>query len=553
MSYYFHAIALDYDGTLTHVSRPDPSVLAAVREVRDTGRAVVLVTGRILSDLRADFPDVDGHFDAMVAENGAVLWTAAAGERPLANPVSRDLEDALMRRGVPLHRGRVLLAMDAAHSATVNEEIARLGLDCQLMRNRAALMVLPAGVNKGSGLREALALLRVSQHSTLAIGDAENDHALLDACEIGVAVANAVPALRAHADLVLDQADGAGIAQFLRGALPEGLSGIEPRRWTLRLGHYDDGSPVLIPASHVNLGIQGVSGAGKSYLAGLIAEQLIALRYTVCVIDLEGDHVALANLPGAVGVGGPRALLSPAELAGLVRQGVTSVISDLSLLNESEKRSYALDLLEQLRQIRHASGTPQWIVLDEAHVPLNGQADSWVGAASRETGLCLVTYRPEQLAFGTNTHFVITVAAQNSATLARGCEPARRFVPAARKLPHVRHWHKYLEGQLPLHRHFVFRDPSGPIGLAAGNVPEFEAVIARARADVLKHHAGHGDFSRWLRDLGQDQLLARSVSAVERDIARASGADNIELLRAQLLTAINARFGNFHVTPARDR
>jgi hypothetical protein len=221
-----------------------------------------------------------------------------------------------------------------------------------------------------------------------------------------------------------------------------------------------------------------------------------------------------------------------------------AVIVDLSLLSEAEKRSYSVVLLEQLRQIRHATGTPQWILLDEAHVPLDASADAWGSAAARETGLCLVTYRPEQLCVSPSAHFVITVAAQNSATLACGCETARPFMPAARKLPHVRHWHKYLQARLPPHRSFVFRDQGGPIGLVAANVPEFGAVLAHASSDVLKHHAHHGDFSRWLGDLGHDPALARSISVVEQELAAASGADCIELLRARLLSTIDLRFGN---------
>ena len=62
-------------------------------------------------------------------------------------------------------------------------------------------MILPAGVTKGSGLLEALGELGLSQHNTIGVGDAENDHSLLEVCEIGVAVANAVDAIRAHADV----------------------------------------------------------------------------------------------------------------------------------------------------------------------------------------------------------------------------------------------------------------------------------------------------------------------------------------------------------------
>jgi hypothetical protein len=46
---YFHAVAVDYDGTLTTSGSPPPDVLAAIAETRADGRRVVLVTGGILA------------------------------------------------------------------------------------------------------------------------------------------------------------------------------------------------------------------------------------------------------------------------------------------------------------------------------------------------------------------------------------------------------------------------------------------------------------------------------------------------------------------------
>src|SRR5271163_103410 len=68
----FRAIALDYDGTLTTRERPADDVLSALRETRIAGITLLLVTGRVVSDLRRDFPDVGDYFDVVVAENGAV-------------------------------------------------------------------------------------------------------------------------------------------------------------------------------------------------------------------------------------------------------------------------------------------------------------------------------------------------------------------------------------------------------------------------------------------------------------------------------------------------
>jgi hydroxymethylpyrimidine pyrophosphatase-like HAD family hydrolase len=310
MSARFIAYAFDYDGTLTDDDRPSPQLLRTLRECRAGGRRLVLVTGRILAELRQVFPGVEDEFDAIVAENGAVL-ADVDGVRDLAPAIDPTLAQALAHRDVPFRSGRVVLACDARHDATALEELGRLGLDGQLVRNRGALMVVPSGVTKGTGLLEALGELGVSCHSTLAVGDAENDLQLLDVCELGVAVANAVASVKLHADVVLERANGPGIIELLGGPLVGGQARVSSRRWQLALGHTADGNPVTIPASAHNLLVTGASGAGKSFLTGLIVEQLVQLRYGVLVLDREGDHVVLASRRGVVAVGGRAVCLLP--------------------------------------------------------------------------------------------------------------------------------------------------------------------------------------------------------------------------------------------------
>ena len=137
---------------------------------------------------------------------------------------------ALTDRGVAHRTGQVLVACAAADEPAASEVIRDLGLDCQLVRNRGELMILPAGVTKGTGLLETLGELGLSHHNTIGVGDAENDHSLLDVCEIGAAVANAVEAIRAHADTVLALPDSQGVAGLLRGPLPRRRLGRDPPR-----------------------------------------------------------------------------------------------------------------------------------------------------------------------------------------------------------------------------------------------------------------------------------------------------------------------------------
>lgn len=62
--------------------------------------------------------------------------------------------------------------------------------------NKRSLMVLPRGVNKASGLRDALDELGIAPEDTVGVGDAENDEAFLALCGYSAAVANALPKLR---------------------------------------------------------------------------------------------------------------------------------------------------------------------------------------------------------------------------------------------------------------------------------------------------------------------------------------------------------------------
>jgi hydroxymethylpyrimidine pyrophosphatase-like HAD family hydrolase len=148
VSHYFRAIAVDYDGTIADNGQPNEAALVALRRVRGGGTRLVLVTGRILAELVQVFPEAYEEFDAIVAENGAVVWvagSASSGARALAPPIPRKLDELLAARGAAFRRGEVILALSAGHEDSVREACVRLGLDEQLVRNRSELMLLPRG------------------------------------------------------------------------------------------------------------------------------------------------------------------------------------------------------------------------------------------------------------------------------------------------------------------------------------------------------------------------------------------------------------------------
>lgn len=570
MSTYFRAVAVDYDGTLTEQDVPGQPVLEAIARTRESGRRVVLVTGRLLEVLDRIFPAARQSFDAIVAENGAVVWNPALGLRVVAQPVPAELDPALALEGVPFQRGRVLLATDAVYDQVVLQEIARLGLEVQLVRNRGALMLLPPGVSKGTGLLEALGELGISAHSTLAVGDAENDHSLLESCELGVAVANAVPALQAHADVVLGGRAGAGVTALLDGPLPRGEIRVQPKRWQARLGTYRGGSPAGVPGSQINLLIAGGTQTGKSCLAGLLAERLLAMGYVVAVVDPEGDHLGLEAFRGVNVTQATDTLPDREILSRLFRAG--SVVLDLSLRPEWERGGLVRCALETLVQTRRESGLPHWIVVDEAQlspeIPGLGQSRPGEPPAA---GYCLVTYQPDRLSAETLAALDLAVLlpgeplaavehclvgagfqAGGVTEMAGGGPPLtgdaflvdrermRRFQVDRRASAHVRHWHKYLESRLPVHRRFFFRRGDQLSGATAASLVEFHHEIARAEPAVLRHHAAHHDFSRWIEGVIRDRELAHDIRQAEL-ILRAGG-DGVEEGRRRLLHAVESRY-----------
>src|SRR5437870_4009150 len=156
----YHALACDYDGTIAWDGEVSEDTILALQEVRKSGRKLMLVTGRELDDLISVFPRVD-LFDRVVAENGALLYRPATKEQKLLgeSPPAAFVE-RLRRAGIaPLSRGRVIVATWEPHETMVLEIIRELGLDLQVIFNKGAVMVLPAGVNKATGLHAALSEL----------------------------------------------------------------------------------------------------------------------------------------------------------------------------------------------------------------------------------------------------------------------------------------------------------------------------------------------------------------------------------------------------------
>ena len=234
----YHALATDYDGTLAHDSHVDDETLAALRRFKESGRKVILVTGREMHELESVFPELD-ICDAIVAENGGLLcWPGRRCEEVLGEPVPTQFVEEMVRRGVqPFSVGKVIFATWRPHESIVLEVIQNLGIEYHIIFNKRAVMVLPSGVNKATGLKNILKRLEISPERVVGIGDAENDHAFLESCAVAAAVANALPSLQERCDLVMQRDHGGGVIELIDRILADDLGSLGVRRSRKSLVH----------------------------------------------------------------------------------------------------------------------------------------------------------------------------------------------------------------------------------------------------------------------------------------------------------------------------
>ena len=571
------AVAIDYDGTVAVDGRFDPGVREAIAQLRLHGVAVVLVTGRRLDDLKRVAGNL-GCFSAIVAENGAVLFFPESGRRSvIGRAPSPHLIEALQRRGIDIALGDSVVETDASRAISVLDVIRALEQPHILAFNRARLMVLPPGTAKSIGLARVLSTLRLSIHNTIGIGDAENDHDLLDACEVGVSVEWGSPALRIVADEVIPGTGPWDVASYLLGLTRRmRLASKQMGRRRLLLGHQHDGQPLHLAIRGRTVLIAGEPGSGKSWLAGLLCEQLILQGYCLCILDPEGDYRPLEALPGVVIMGGDDPPPRARQLTQVLRYPDTSVVIDLSKLAHHDKAEYLRELLPMLAMLRRHSGLPHKILIDEAHYYLSEPHGRHLVDAEL-AGYILVTYRvsgiDQHVLTAGDTVVIVTreTDVQEQATLRGMCDgtasgvpdavfqdlglreaallpgaeesygAVRRFQIAPRLTSHVRHRTKYLDMPIADSLAFVFTGNGVP-GPRARSLKDFVDLLGHVPDGDLLPHLRRHDFSRWLEHVFRDCPLATHVKGIETRAA----ADRPRDLVNEISQAVRARY---EITP----
>ena len=553
------ALATDYDGTIAQDGLVPAATVEKLRWLKERGKALILVTGRELPELQQLFPEI-GLCDAVVAENGALLFLPAEGTvQALADPPPAAFVAALRERGVtPLSIGSSIVATWEPNEQTVLALVHEYGLEWQIIFNKGAVMCLPPGINKASGLAAALDHMGLSALNVIGIGDAENDHAFLSACGYSVAVANALDAVKQTTDRVTAADHGAGVVELVDAWLGGEDFGAGMRRHGAVLAEDGAGPIVLHPARHAVL-IAGASGGGKSSLATALIERILETRAQALVVDPEGDYGAL---PGLAQLGTADRPPAVDEIGALLEEPHASVAIGLLGVQLADRPAFLADLFGALLELRATRGRPHWLLIDEAHHFLPAE----IGATAAPLpatlpGSILVTVEPRALAPAALALVNLLIAVGPEAVdvieqlcAARGLEPPplpppprdgeiwvwevggappRAVIAPEPTADHQRHVRKYAEGRLAADKSFFFRGPEAKLNLRAHNLVTFIDLAEGVDDETWLHHLKRGDYSRWLREQIDDEELAEEVAAIEAE-AHADPAESRQLVRAAI-------------------
>jgi len=561
----YHVLATDYDGTIAHEGEVDKNTVDGLRRLIASGRRLILVTGRELEDLLRVFDHIE-LFELVVAENGALLYRPKDQSiTPLAERPPDEFAVALRERGVdPLSVGHIIVATSEPNETTVLQTIHDLGLELEIIFNKGAVMVLPLGVNKASGLAAALHQIGISPHNSVGVGDAENDHAFLSICECAVAVDNALPSLKERCDEVTDGARGAGVTELIEQLLQDDLSHVRLSRHDVLLGTRAGCDDIRVPPQGTNVLVAGPSSSGKSTLATGLLERVAQRGYQILVIDPEGDYEAF---PEAIHLGTHDRAPTVTEVLDGIEDATSNVVVSLLGAGLEDRPQFLRELLFGLHELRSRTGRPHRIAIDETHHMLPADSTAGPGPMPQIDGLLMIaphirsinadalrtvdlvlalgdgpekTLQDFSAAVGVGPPQVESIELDQDEVLGwwRGEEKQPfvfRYVPGtAERRRHIR---KYAEGDVGEEASFWFRGPDGTLNLRAQNLQLFMQLGDGVDDATWLHHLRQGDYARWLREDVNDEALAAQAQEIQREFA-----DDPAESRKQLRRAIERRY-----------
>jgi hypothetical protein len=462
--------------------------------------------------------------------------------------------------------GDVIVATWEPHEKTVLETIRDLALELQIIFNKGAVMILPTGVNKATGLKAALKRLGLSHHNTVGVGDAENDEAFLRFCDASAAVDNALDVVKRLTDLVMKGERGAGVVEIIDQLLENDLRQLHRRPGRgIHVGTDLSGHEFRIPVYGTRMLVTGGPAGGKSQFAVAMLEQLIEQRYQTVVIDPEGDYQGMKD---PVVLGTREQAPAVEEVIQVLEDTTKSCVVSLFGTPTAEQPPAFAKLLRALMDYRSHTGRPHWYIIDEAHYPLPAKWEPVEDLHLDDLrSVMYITAFIDQLpdAVLRGVDLFVAIGEDPARHLAEYCDLISESVPPLappadrqehhaiawwrhlgppawfkRHSPrdaHQRHRHGYFDGDMDPEHRFYFRGPKGELNLAAQNLRIFMQLGEGVDDKTWTYHLRQGDYARWFRNILKDEGLAERAERIGRN-GHTSAAES----RAKLFEYIRQRY-----------
>ena len=422
-------------------------------------------------------------------------------------------------------------------------------------------MIMTTSIYKDSGLQVLLEKINLSEHNSVAVGDAENDSAMFKVAECAVAVSNALPSLKETVDWVTEGDHGTGVGELIDELIANDLSEVSGKltRHFLQLGTIQEDKPFLLNPYRSGILLSGVSGGGKSTFTVAVTESLNKNNYQYCLIDPEGDYV---ELPDAIVIGNGKALPTIEEIAGMLKSPKQSVVISLLSVALADRPALFARLLASIVDLRKLYGHPHWLLVDEAHHLVPPGVDDSLFADLNN--FMLISYSPDKMCSDivNKVGMVITLGDNAAYPIEQFCKVRKidppKNIPTLQKgeaciydleakntKPFVikvnepqqmqqRHKRKYATGDMG-DNSFIFTGKAGKLKLKANNLVMFAHIAEGIDDATWKFHLHNGDYTNWFKDtVHDDELAGISEEAEKEKIAEES--------KKKILAYINQKY-----------
>ena len=562
----YYVLATDYDGTLAKDGKVNDDTLKALKQVKKSGRKIILVTGREMKELEMVFPEY-GVFDLIVAENGALILNPENQQEILlgSRPPDNFIDELKNKNVFPLSVGKIIVATWEPHENTVLKAIKNAGIEHQVIFNKGAVMVLPPGINKAKGLTEALNHLRMSMHNIVAIGDAENYNAMLQAAECPVAVANALDSVKEQAAFVTTADHGEGVSELINHLIENDLAAADRnlKKQYLSIGKMQNEQEYAISPYKDGVLLAGSSGGGKSTLTTAFLESLKEKQYQFCLIDPEGDY---AEVEEAVIVGTAEQPPVTEEIMNLLLDPAKNVIICLLAIDIDKRPAFFNELFPKIVELRKSKGHPHWMIIDEINHMLSVEKEtSFYNVPQELNNLWLITTDPGNVnkAVIRLVNTIIAVGDEPLKSLQDFAASKEIFLPqlnftsinkgqalvwdtSLKQQPQIittnkpkqlnrRHIKKYATGFMD-YNSFYFTGAKHKLNLKAYNVMVFSQLAEGIDDETWIYHLKRNDYSRWFRNSLHDNDMADMTQKIE------NSDGDVLTSKAEILKLIRKRY-----------